>query len=93
MSLDTLRPDHMSAYGYRRRTTPFLETLAAESIVFEHAASQWPKTVPAFACLIPAVDIGCAGALDPSLRRGDLVLSSDDLPSDGEALSQFRTDF
>jgi purine-nucleoside phosphorylase len=28
------------------------------------------------------VDIGCAGALDPSLGRGDLVLSSDDLPFD-----------
>ena len=28
------------------------------------------------------VDIGCAGALDPALRRGDLVLSSDDLAFD-----------
>ena len=28
------------------------------------------------------LDIGCAGALDPTLRRGDLVLSSDDLPFD-----------
>ncbi|MBN1836407.1 MAG: hypothetical protein JW820_11190 [Spirochaetales bacterium] len=28
------------------------------------------------------VDIGCAGALDPSMRRGDLVLSSDDVPVD-----------
>jgi len=28
------------------------------------------------------VDIGCAGALDPALRRGDLVLSSDDLDFD-----------
>jgi hypothetical protein len=28
------------------------------------------------------VDIGCAGALDPTLRRGDLVLSTADLPFD-----------
>jgi hypothetical protein len=28
------------------------------------------------------LDIGCAGALDPSLRRGDLVLSSADIPFD-----------
>jgi hypothetical protein len=28
------------------------------------------------------LDIGCAGALDPSLRRGDLVLSVEDLPFD-----------
>jgi len=31
------------------------------------------------------LDVGCAGALDPSLRRGDLVLSSDDLPFDAGA--------
>lgn len=31
------------------------------------------------------VDIGCAGALDPSLRRGDLVLSSRDISLDGGA--------
>jgi hypothetical protein len=29
------------------------------------------------------VDIGCVGALDPSLRRGDLVLSSSDVAFDG----------
>jgi hypothetical protein len=28
------------------------------------------------------LDIGCAGALDPELRRGDLVLSTADLPYD-----------
>jgi purine-nucleoside phosphorylase len=28
------------------------------------------------------VDIGCAGALDPGLRRGDLVLSSQDIAFD-----------
>ncbi len=42
----------MSAYGYRRDTTPFLRALATESIVFDHAASQWPKTVPAFASIM-----------------------------------------
>jgi hypothetical protein len=31
------------------------------------------------------IDIGCAGALDPGLRRGDLVLSSADIASDGGA--------
>jgi hypothetical protein len=31
------------------------------------------------------VDIGCAGALDPALTRGDLVLSSDDLVFDAAA--------
>jgi glucan phosphoethanolaminetransferase (alkaline phosphatase superfamily) len=29
VTIDTLRADHCSAYGYARDTTPFLETLAA----------------------------------------------------------------
>src|SRR5262245_20957245 len=37
ISLDTLRADHMGVYGYERPTTPNLDRLASESIVFEHA--------------------------------------------------------
>ncbi|UCF97045.1 MAG: hypothetical protein JSV89_17995 [Spirochaetaceae bacterium] len=32
--------------------------------------------------IVEILDIGCAGALDPSLRRGDLVLGSDDIAFD-----------
>jgi arylsulfatase A-like enzyme len=37
--------DDMSVYGYSRRTTPYLERLAAEGVVFEHAYStaSWTK--------------------------------------------------
>ncbi len=37
ISLDTLRADHMGLYGYERDTTPHLDRLAAESLVFERA--------------------------------------------------------
>jgi len=52
ISVCSIRPDHMSCYGYRRKTTPNLERFASESIVFEHAVTQWPKTVPAFAAIM-----------------------------------------
>ncbi|MHC4728511.1 MAG: sulfatase-like hydrolase/transferase, partial [Planctomycetota bacterium] len=52
ISLCSVRPDHMSCYGYQRRTTPNFAELAAESIVFENAITQWPKTTPAFAALM-----------------------------------------
>ena len=45
--IDALRPDHTSAYGYRRPTTPFLETLAEESLVFVNAYANAPWTRPA----------------------------------------------
>jgi hypothetical protein len=35
--LDTVRADHMSLHGYPRKTTPNLEALAKESLVFDHA--------------------------------------------------------
>ena len=37
ITIDSLRADHLSLYGYRRETTPFLEKLAAEGAYFENA--------------------------------------------------------
>lgn len=43
--IDTLRAERMSVYGYERSTTPFLENLASEGIVFDNHLSQssWTK--------------------------------------------------
>jgi arylsulfatase A-like enzyme len=54
ISLCSVRADHMSLYGYRRATTPALDAFASDAWVFEHAVTQWPKTVPAFAALLTA---------------------------------------
>ena len=35
ISVDTLRADHMSLYGYERETTPNLEALADDAVVFD----------------------------------------------------------
>jgi arylsulfatase A-like enzyme len=51
-SIETTRRDHMSLYGYHRRTSPFLEELAQESIVFEDAYSQSSWTKPTVASLL-----------------------------------------
>lgn len=43
--IDTLRAEKMSVYGYERPTTPFLDRLAREGIVFDKHLSQssWTK--------------------------------------------------
>lgn len=51
VTVDTLRADHTSAYGYPRRTSPVLERLAAEGLRFEQALCQWPKTGVSFASM------------------------------------------
>jgi len=46
VSLDTVRADHLNAYGYaRRRTSPELDAWAAEGTLFENAASTAPGTL------------------------------------------------
>lgn len=45
ISLDTLRADHLSAYGYARETSPFIDSLAARGVLFEQAVAQYPSTL------------------------------------------------
>ncbi|MCP3960109.1 MAG: sulfatase [bacterium] len=43
--IDTLRSDHLSAYGYPRETTPFIDRLASEGIQLQgYSASSWTRT-------------------------------------------------
>jgi arylsulfatase A-like enzyme len=51
ITVDTLRADHMSLYGYPRATTPRLSKLAAEGVTFDRAITQWPKTGSSFAAM------------------------------------------
>jgi hypothetical protein len=44
VSLDTLRADHLGIYGYERDTSPELDRLGEESMVFDWAISQAPNT-------------------------------------------------
>ena len=50
--LDTLRADHVGAYGYPRPTTPNLDALAARSHLFESARSQSSCTFPSVNSLL-----------------------------------------
>jgi len=54
ITTDTLRADHLGAYGYPRDTSPTLDALAAEGVRFERPAVQWPKTGPSFASMFTA---------------------------------------
>jgi arylsulfatase A-like enzyme len=51
ITLDTLRADHVSAYGYSRTTTPNLDALARRGILFEHAFANSSWTLPSHASL------------------------------------------
>ncbi len=52
ITLDTVRADHLSTYGYRRETSPRLTELARHGVCFESAISPIPQTGPAHASLL-----------------------------------------
>src|SRR4051812_11408137 len=54
ITVDTLRADHLSSYGYPRQTSPEIDRLAAQGVRFDQASSQWPKTTPSFASMLTA---------------------------------------
>jgi len=49
--IDTLRADHMGFMGYERKTSPNIDALAAESIIFEDAYATAPHTPRSIPCL------------------------------------------
>lgn len=44
ISIDTLRADRLSCYGHERKTSPFIDSLAARGALFENAIVQFPIT-------------------------------------------------
>lgn len=59
ISIDTLNPEHLGAYGYARDTSPTIDSLAEAGVFFENAYSHSPKTSPShmslFTSLYPSV--------------------------------------
>ena len=51
LDLDTLRPDHLSGYGYPRPTTPNLDRIVRRGVRFTHAFCQASPCVPSRAAL------------------------------------------
>jgi len=51
ISIDTLRADHVGAYGYKAISTPNLDAFAAGGTVFENIACQTPLTLPSHTSL------------------------------------------
>ena len=52
VTIDTLRADHVGAYGYAAGETPTLDRLAREGVRLEDAVVQVPQTRPSHACIM-----------------------------------------
>lgn len=52
ISLDTVRADHLSSYGYFRPTTPNLDRLARQGVLFENAIAPSSWTLPSHVSIL-----------------------------------------
>ncbi|RKX96336.1 MAG: hypothetical protein DRP84_01465 [Spirochaetes bacterium] len=55
ISIDTLRADHLGCYGYHRNTSPNIDRLTEESIVFDNTFSHIASTVPSHMTMITSL--------------------------------------
>ena len=69
--VDTLRADRLSAYGYRRPTSPAVERLARRGVLFLDATTDSPWTKPAVTSLFTGLYPALHRVLEsPQLRSG-----------------------
>jgi arylsulfatase A-like enzyme len=93
--VDTLRADHLSSYGYPRATSPNIDRLARDGVLFENAIAPSSWTLPSHASLVTgrAVHEHGMGNVQPMpwLGWGNAGLNA--LPTLGEALQKqgYRT--
>jgi arylsulfatase A-like enzyme len=78
ITVDTLRPDHLSAYGYARKTSPAIDELASRGVVFDLAFTYWPKTRGSFAAMFTSLIASQHG----------LTVRDRDLPEFNETLAE-----
>ncbi len=50
--IDALRPDHLGCYGYKRDTSPNIDSLAKEGVIFTQAISQASYTPPSLSSML-----------------------------------------
>ncbi len=64
ISIDTLRSDHLGCYGYPRETSPAIDRLAEEGVLFENHVSSSPWTLPGHAAIFTSMSDSVHGCVD-----------------------------
>jgi arylsulfatase A-like enzyme/Tfp pilus assembly protein PilF len=79
ISIDTCRADRLSCYGYKRRTTPHIDAVAKDGVLFQQALSPVPFTRPAHSTML-------TGTYPPT--HGVRLNNTEILPSDNVTLAE-----
>ena len=84
ITLDTVRAQNLSLYGYSRPTTPHLERLAKKGVLFERALATTSWTLPSHASMFTgrlprelSDELGESARSDPSRRSPKCSANTD----------------
>jgi arylsulfatase A-like enzyme len=76
IALDSQRADHLGCYGYPKRTSPFIDSIARRGVLFERCYAPNIPTHPSFTTMLSGkeaithdiVNIGAGARLAPGVR-------------------------
>lgn len=69
LTIDCLRADHLSCMGYSKKTTPFIDSLAKEGILFTNAISVGAITKQSFPAILGSIYPLMCENLDNSMKK------------------------
>src|SRR4051812_4516976 len=83
IALDTQRADHLGCYGYKKPVSPFIDSIAAQSVVFERCYAPNIPTHPSFTTMLTGkeaithniVNIGGGVPIEDGVRLLPEILS------------------
>lgn len=55
ITIDSLRADHLSSYGYPRKTSPFIDELATKGILFKNAFTSSAASAPSYSSIFTSL--------------------------------------
>jgi len=82
--IDTLRADHLGCYGYHRDTSPFIDKISEEGVLFEYAYPTDVPTQPSFTSMFT----GLRGIETGIVSHSRSEVLSEEIPCFPEILSR-----
>lgn len=84
ISIDTLRSDRLSCYGYKYKTSPHIDKLAEEGVLFENIYAQSPWTLPSHMSILTSLYPSVHGVQTTDDRlSGDFITLAEVLRNNG----------
>ena len=81
ISVDAMRRDHMSVYGYHRPTTPNLDLIARQATVFRHSFAHSSRTLYSLSAFLYGVPVSLINWDRPDVRNLRLPADLEGIPT------------